>query len=70
MFILRIYASTTSRSVAGLSTAFAENLGTNNTLVFDGTVILRTGNLPGSGNTREFPAVGHAGFFRIQRERK
>jgi hypothetical protein len=33
---LQIYASTTSRSVAGLSTTFAENLGANNTLVFDG----------------------------------
>ena len=33
---LRVYASTTRRSVAGLSTTFAENLGTNNTLVFDG----------------------------------
>src|SRR6185369_12623205 len=43
---LRIYASTTSRSVAGLSTTFAQNLGTNNTLVFDGTVNLTTGNLP------------------------
>ena len=51
---LRIYASTTSRSVAGLSTTFAENLGTNNTLVFDGTVIVTTGNLPGPGNTRQF----------------
>jgi hypothetical protein len=51
---LQIYASTTSRSVAGLSTTFAENLGTNNTLVFDGTVNLTTGNLPGPGNTRQF----------------
>jgi hypothetical protein len=54
---LRIYASTTSRSVAGLSTTFAENLGTNNTLVFDGTVNLTTGNLPGPGNTRQFDYV-------------
>jgi hypothetical protein len=54
---LRIYASTTSRSVAGLSTTFAENLGTNNTLVFDGTVNLKTGNLPGPGNTRQFDYV-------------
>jgi hypothetical protein len=54
---LRIYASTTSRSVAGLSTAFAENLGTNNTLVFDGTVTLTTGNLPGPGDTRQFDYV-------------
>ena len=54
---LRIYASTTSRSVAGLSTTFAENLGTNNTLVFDGTVNVATGNLPGPGNTRQFDYV-------------
>jgi len=54
---LRVYASTTSRSVAGLSTIFAKNLGTNNTLVFDGTVILKTGNLPGPGNTRQFDYV-------------
>ena len=54
---LRIYASTTSRSVAGLSTTFAENLGTNNTLVFDGTVTVTTGNLPGPGNTRQFDYV-------------
>jgi len=54
---LRVYASTTSRSVAGLRTSFVENLGTNNTLVFDGTVILKTGNLPGPGNTRQFDVV-------------
>ena len=54
---LQIYASTTSRSVADLSTTFAENLGANNTLVFDGTLILATGNLPGPGNTRQFDYV-------------
>ncbi len=54
---LQIYASTTSRSVAGLSTTFAENLGPDNTLVFDGTVNLTTGNLPGPGNTRQFDYV-------------
>jgi hypothetical protein len=54
---LRVYASTTSRSGAGLSTTFAENLGPNNTLVFDGTVNLKTGNLPGPGNTRQFDYV-------------
>jgi hypothetical protein len=56
-FTLRIYASTTSRSVAGISTIFAENIGTNNTLVFDGTVNVTTGNLPGPGNTRQFDYV-------------
>ena len=54
---LRIYASTTSRSVGGVSTTFAENLGTNNTLVFDGTVTVTTANLPGPGNTRQFDYV-------------
>jgi hypothetical protein len=54
---LQIFASTTSRSVDGLSTTFAENVGANNTLVFDGTVNLTTGNLPGPGNTRQFDYV-------------
>jgi hypothetical protein len=54
---LRIYASTTHRSVAGLSTTFAENRGTNNTLVFDGTLLWTTANLPGPGNTRQFDIV-------------
>jgi hypothetical protein len=54
---MRIYASTTSRSVAGLSTTFANNIGTNNTLVFDGTATLSTENLPGPGNTRQFDIV-------------
>jgi hypothetical protein len=54
---LRIYASTASRSVAELSTTFAENVGTNNTLVFNGTVNLSTENLPGPGNTRQFDYV-------------
>ena len=56
-WILRIYASTTTRTVDGISTTYAENLGTNNTLVFDGTVNLTTGNLPGPGNTRQFDYV-------------
>ena len=56
-WILRLHASTTRRSVAGISTTFADNLGTNTTLVFDGTVNVRTGNLPGPGNTRQFDYV-------------
>ena len=51
---LRIHASTTSRTVAGISTTFTENHGTNKMLVFDGTVNVTTENLPGSGNTRQF----------------
>jgi hypothetical protein len=55
--ILRVYASTTSRSVARMSTTFSQNIGTNNTLVFDGTVTVSTQNLPGPGNTRQFDIV-------------
>jgi len=54
---LRLYASTTSRSVATLSTTFADNIGTNNTLVFNGTLIWTTDNDPGPGNTRQFDIV-------------
>jgi hypothetical protein len=54
---VRIYASTTKRSVANLSTTFAENLGTNTTLIFDGTARLTTANLPGPGNTRQFDII-------------
>jgi len=50
----RLYASTTSRSVAGMSTTFADNVGT---LVFDGTVTDSTQNLPGPGNKRHFDIV-------------
>jgi hypothetical protein len=56
-FTLRVFASTTSRSVPELSTTFAENLGTNNTLVLDGTVNLTTRNLAGPGDTRQFDYV-------------
>src|SRR4030095_8395408 len=50
-------ASTTKRSVANMSTTFAENLGTNTTLIFDGTSRLTTANLPGPGDTRQFDIV-------------
>jgi hypothetical protein len=50
----RIYVSTTRRSLADFSTQFSENLGADNTLVFDGTLVVRTDNLPGPGNTRQF----------------
>ena len=53
----RIYASTTTRSVAGMSATFADNLGTNNTLVRQGTLTRTTENLPGPGNTRQFDIV-------------
>jgi hypothetical protein len=54
---VRIYASTTKRAVANMSTTFAENLGTNTTLIFDGTSRLTTANLPGPGDTRKFDIV-------------
>ena len=54
---MRIYASTTRRTVTGMSTSFANNLGTNNTLVLDGSVTYITQNLPGPGNTRQFDLV-------------
>ena len=52
--VLKVYASTTSRSSATLSTTFSQNVGTNNTLVFDGTITTATENLPGPGDTRQF----------------
>jgi hypothetical protein len=55
--IFRLYASTSKRPVAGMSTTFRENIGTNNTLVFDGTTTLVTENLPGPGNTRQFDII-------------
>jgi uncharacterized protein (TIGR02246 family) len=54
---LRVYASTTSRSVADMSTTFSQNSGRDRTLVFDGTVTLFSKNLAGSGDTREFDIV-------------
>jgi hypothetical protein len=54
---MKVFASTTKRSVAGLSTKFADNLGPDNTLVFEGTLVLTTSNMPGAGNTRHFDIV-------------
>jgi hypothetical protein len=51
---VQIFASTTSRSVAGLSSTFADNIGADHTLVFSGMHTLVTANLPGPGNTRQF----------------
>lgn len=51
---VRMYASTTTRAVAAMSTRFSENTGTDNTLVFDGTLTLNSANQPGPGNTRQF----------------
>ncbi|MBI2929543.1 MAG: hypothetical protein HYY24_28095 [Verrucomicrobia bacterium] len=54
---MKIFASTTKRSVATLSSTFALNLGADNTLVFEGTVSLTSSNLPATGNTRQFDIV-------------
>lgn len=52
------YLSTTSRSVAFLSTTFADNVGPDNTLVANyGPYSYATANLPGPGNTRSFDFV-------------
>lgn len=50
----KIYASTTHRPLAEFSTQFDDNIGPDNTLVFDGTLVVSTENQPGPGNTREF----------------
>jgi hypothetical protein len=55
---LRAFASTTSRSVAELSSTFAENIGSDNRLIFDGTLVWDTANLAGAGNTRQFDIPG------------
>jgi len=51
---VRVYASTTTRSLAEMSTRFSENIGADNTLVFDGTLTLSSANQPGPGNTGQF----------------
>jgi hypothetical protein len=57
MVNVEIFLSTTSRSVAGLSSTFADNIGADYTRVFSGTQTLVTANLPGPGNTRQFDVV-------------
>ena len=54
LLTLQIFASTTSRTVAGLSSTFAENIGSDNALIFNGTQTWNTANLPGGGNTKQF----------------
>lgn len=51
---MQVYASTTTRTLAQMSTRFSENIGADRTLVFDGTLTLSSENLPGPGNTRQF----------------
>jgi hypothetical protein len=50
----KVYVSTTTRSPGECSTRFRDNIGADNTLVFEGTVTLSTANQPGPGNTRQF----------------
>jgi len=54
---LQLFLSTTSRSVAGLSSTFAENIGADNTSVFSGPITFVSANLPGGGNTKQFDIV-------------
>jgi hypothetical protein len=54
---LKLFLSTTTRSVADLSRTFADNIGLDNTLVFSGTLTLETANLHGPGNTKQFDIV-------------
>ncbi len=54
---LRIDLSTTSVAVNSLSSTFANNVGANNTTVFDQAVTLSSANLPGPGNTKQFDVI-------------
>jgi hypothetical protein len=54
---LKIFASTTQRTVSTLSRNFAENLGEDYVLVFDGTLTLSSSNSPAEGNTLQFDIV-------------
>lgn len=52
-----IFLSTTSQTVAGLSSTFANNIGSNNTLVRSGPLTIASANLPGSGTAKQFDIV-------------
>lgn len=54
---LKIFASTTQRTVATLSRNFDENVGEDYALVFDGNLTLSSSNLPAAGNTLQFDIV-------------
>jgi hypothetical protein len=54
---IRIALSTTSASPDGLSTTYANNIGANNTVVFNGALSLSSANTPGPGNTRNFDII-------------
>lgn len=54
---LEIYASTTRRSLAEITTRMNDNVGPDRTLIFSGTHPFVSANQPGPGNTREFDYV-------------
>lgn len=54
---LRLDLSTTSTTVAGLSSTLASNIGANNATVFNSAITLSSANLPGPGNTKLFDIV-------------
>jgi hypothetical protein len=53
----KIFVSTTSGPASEFSTSFSDNIGADNTLVFDGIVTQTTANQSGPGNTRQFDYV-------------
>jgi hypothetical protein len=53
----KVFVSTTHQAPADFSTQFSDNIGEDNTLVFDGTFTQSTENKPGPGNTRQFDYV-------------
>jgi hypothetical protein len=51
---VQIFLSTTSQSVAGLSSTFAANVGPDNTLVRTGPLTVATSDQPGPGSAKQF----------------
>jgi len=55
---IQINLSTTTRNLGDLSNAFAQNVGANDTIVFDrGALALSSSDVAGAGNTRAFDIV-------------
>jgi hypothetical protein len=53
----QINLSTTSKTVSGLSSIFADNVGADNTTVQSGALTLTTVNTPGPGTAKQFDLV-------------
>ena len=51
---MRIDLSTTSQTIAGLSSSFAANVGANDATVFNGDLKLSSANVMGSGTAKAF----------------